>query len=260
MKHSNLSQRHLVADKVDVNLYMLRATMMNRVSRHIYSTDVVTVDQSRRRQGHMKLLKKLTKPARLSHSMCDCSILSLCTRAGDCGLAFGRPRHQIVAEEDTVAGSRSSGIRTAGPIRIRVGCEAIHWSSANVKTSRQCALHIAQDPLEQRKMRLAGIMHEETHLLNSVGDVGSSQREVLKCTGETPVLRGILNRITICCRQLGSSVNGCGCRVTLGHASTLKKIHRILSLRQKETISRTGDRDPEEVMKISQICHGKLRV
>jgi len=46
-------------------------------------------------------------------------------------------------------------------------------------------------------MRLAGIMHEETHLLNSVGDVGSSQREVLKCTGETPVLLGILNRITI---------------------------------------------------------------
>ena len=116
------------------------------------------------------------------------------------------------------------------------------------------------DAFDQRKMRLMRVVHEETHLLNNVGDVGSSQREVLKCTGETPVLRGILNRITICCRQLGSSVNGCGCRVTLGHASTLKKIHRILSLRQKETISRMGDRDPEEEMKISQICHGELQV
>jgi len=48
--------------------------------------------------------------------------------------------------------------------------------------------------------------------------------------------------------------------VTLSHASTLKKIHCILSLRQKEAISRTSDRDPEEVMKVPQICHGELRV
>jgi hypothetical protein len=34
----------------------------------------------------------------------------------------------------------------------------------------------------------------------------------------------------------------------------------VLALRQKEAISRTRDRDPEEVMKIPEICHGELRV
>jgi len=111
-----------------------------------------------------------------------------------------------------------------------------------VKTSGQCALHVAQDLLDHRKMSLTGIMHEEAHLLNNIGDVGTSQREVLKCADETPVLGG--NRITVCGRHLGTSVNGCRCRVTLGHASTLKKICRILSLG-----SRTSDRNPEEVMK-----------
>ena len=103
-------------------------------------------------------------------------------------------------------------------------------------------------------------MHEEAHLLNGVGDVGPSQREVLKSAGETPVLRSIFNMIAICSRQLGTSVNRCRCRVTLGHASTLKKIHSVLLLRQKEAISRSRDRDPEEVMKVPQICYGELRV
>ena len=89
MKHSNLSQRHLVADKVDINLYMLRSTMMNRISRHIHSTGIVAVNDRRRRQGRMELLKELTEPTRLSHSMYNSTVLSLCARAGNCGLAFG---------------------------------------------------------------------------------------------------------------------------------------------------------------------------
>jgi hypothetical protein len=88
MEHPNLTQGHLVADKVNINLDMLRATMMNRISRHIHSTDVVAVDDRRRRQGRMELLKELTKPARLSHSMCNSTILSLSTRAGHRGMAF----------------------------------------------------------------------------------------------------------------------------------------------------------------------------
>jgi hypothetical protein len=99
-------------------------------------------------------------------------------------------------------------------------------------------------------MRLTRIMHEETHLLNNIGDVRTSQSKILKSAGETPILGSILNRITICGRQLGTSVDGCRCRVTFSHSSTLKEIHRILALGQKKSISRTSDRDPEEVMKL----------
>jgi hypothetical protein len=48
--------------------------------------------------------------------------------------------------------------------------------------------------------------------------------------------------------------------VTLSHAGALEQVHSVLALRQEEAISRTRDRDPEEVMKIPEICHGELGV
>ena len=52
MEHPNLYQRHLFADKVDVNLYMLRVTMMNMLSRHAHSTDVVKGLSSPKTRAH----------------------------------------------------------------------------------------------------------------------------------------------------------------------------------------------------------------
>jgi hypothetical protein len=69
MEHPNLSQSNLLVDKVDVDLNMLRATMMDRVSGHVDSADIVTVNNCRRRDGCMKLLKQLTQPTGLSHSV-----------------------------------------------------------------------------------------------------------------------------------------------------------------------------------------------
>jgi hypothetical protein len=60
VEHPNLSQSNFLADKVDVDLDMLRATMMDGVGGHVDSTDIVTVDDCRRRNGCMKLLEQLT--------------------------------------------------------------------------------------------------------------------------------------------------------------------------------------------------------
>jgi len=109
-------------------------------------------------------------------------------------------------------------------------------------------------------MRLAGIMHEEAHLLNGVGDVGPSQREILQSSSKAAVLGSILHRSPIRSRELGTSVHRSRCRVTLGHASTLEQIHSVLVLREEEAVNRTRDRDLEEVMKIPEICHGELGV
>ena len=48
--------------------------------------------------------------------------------------------------------------------------------------------------------------------------------------------------------------------MTLSHTGALEQVHSVLALRQEEAISRTHDRDPEEVMKIPEICHGELGV
>ena len=85
MKNPNLNERHLLMNKVDVDLDVLRAAMLDRVAGHINNTDVITEDNSRGQKGTMKLEKKLTKPAALSHG----SVLCLGTGARHRGLAFG---------------------------------------------------------------------------------------------------------------------------------------------------------------------------
>ena len=57
MKNPSLSQSHLLVDKVNVNLDVLRSSMMNRVRCHINNTDIVTIGERSLREGYMKLLK-----------------------------------------------------------------------------------------------------------------------------------------------------------------------------------------------------------
>jgi len=57
MKNPNLSQSHVLADEVNVNLDVLRSSMMNMIGCHINSTDIVTIDECSLREGYMKLLK-----------------------------------------------------------------------------------------------------------------------------------------------------------------------------------------------------------
>jgi hypothetical protein len=53
MKHPDLSQSHLVTDEVNVDLDVLRVTMMNCIGSHVDSTHIVAVDNRRRRDGCM---------------------------------------------------------------------------------------------------------------------------------------------------------------------------------------------------------------
>jgi hypothetical protein len=179
MEHPDLSQGNLLTDEVNVNLNMLHATMMDRVSGHVDSTDIVAVDDHRRRDGCMELLEQLTKPTCLSHSVRNSTVLSLRTRKRDRSLSFGGPRDDVVAEEDTISGSGAPRVWTACPISIGVGCQASDAACTDVKPGGEDALDVPQDTLEHRKVRLARVVHEETHLPNGIGEVRTSQREVL---------------------------------------------------------------------------------
>jgi hypothetical protein len=48
-----------------------------------------------------------------------------------------------------------------------------------VKPSGEGAFDIPQDTLEQCKVRLARVVHEEANLLNCISEVRTSQREIL---------------------------------------------------------------------------------
>ena len=109
-------------------------------------------------------------------------------------------------------------------------------------------------------MGLARIMHEEAHLLNRICQIWSGQGEVLKGPSKASVLRAVLELGAVLCRELGMSVNRSRCRVTLSHASTLKKIQGVLSLGQKKSLGGMRDGDAEEVVQVVKIRHGELGV
>ena len=87
-------ESHLLTNEVDIELNMLRSTMMDRVGGEVDSGDVVAVDERGLVNITKQLLKQLTEPRSFSNGVSHCSILSLGTRAGDGGLSLGRPRDQ----------------------------------------------------------------------------------------------------------------------------------------------------------------------
>jgi RNase adaptor protein for sRNA GlmZ degradation len=59
MKDANLSEGHLLSDKVDVYLNGLRVTMLDGIGRHVNSTYVVTIDNSGGLHRKVQVLEKL---------------------------------------------------------------------------------------------------------------------------------------------------------------------------------------------------------
>ena len=83
MENTNFPQSNLLTDEVDVNLDMLRATMMDRVGGHIDRADVVTINKRRRSNGDVELLEKLSDLATLGDGVDDRPVLGLSTGVGD---------------------------------------------------------------------------------------------------------------------------------------------------------------------------------
>jgi hypothetical protein len=146
-------------------------------------------------------------------------------------LALGRLGDQVVTEVDTVAGCGAPRVRTTAPVSIRVCCQRGDGAGADVKSEGEGALHIAKNPLDLCEMWFARIVHEETDLLNSIGQVRVGQCQVLKGTSKTPVEGSVSNRGVVRSKQLGTSVHRSRGRVTFGHVGMLKKILGVLSLR-----------------------------
>jgi hypothetical protein len=134
MKNTNLAQSHFLADEVNVNLNVLRSSMVNRISSHVNNTDIVTKDKRSLGERNMKLLKKLAQPATFSNNVGNCPIFCLSTGTGNSSLLLRRPRDQSIAEKDTVARGRAPRIRAANPISIRIRREGVDRTSANPKT------------------------------------------------------------------------------------------------------------------------------
>lgn len=77
----------------------------------------------------------------------------------------------------------------------------------------------------------------KAHLLDSVGNVGLGEDEVLKCRGKTRVASGISHRGAIIGGGLALSVHRSRAELTVSHASMLEHVDDVLVL-----VGETGPR------------------
>jgi hypothetical protein len=67
MKDTNSSNGDLLSNKMNVKLYVLRPSMLHRVSRGVDSTDIIKVNNCGSVHRAPQLLQKVTKPTSLSN-------------------------------------------------------------------------------------------------------------------------------------------------------------------------------------------------
>jgi hypothetical protein len=80
-------------------------------------------------------------------------------------------------------------------------------------------------------------MHVEADLLDTVGDVGAGERQVLEVLGEAPEVSRISNRRLGLGGDPSLRVHRRQNRLTPHHASSLKNIESKLTLSEEEPIS-----------------------
>jgi hypothetical protein len=98
-------------------------------------------------------------------------------------------------------------VGTTGPVSVRVDNEVRTARPTQKKTVIWHPLKIAHDALHDRQMGLPRVVHVQTDLLHSVGDVKSCKCQVLESTCNAPELRGVLNGRPRVPRQLRLEVD-----------------------------------------------------
>ena len=123
----------------------------------------------------------------------------------------------------------------------------------------QRATDIAQNALEGSKMRLPGIMHKETDLLDGICKIRTSEGQPLKSSCKATIILRVLDGRPICW-QLRINVDRGGARLALSHACALQKVHHVLALREEQASATALHMHPQEVMELTEVLHSELRL
>jgi hypothetical protein len=119
----DLNDVKLLSNKMEINLHMLSALMLDGVGGEVHDIDVVMVDKGALRRQTLELMEQLVQPGGLNDVIGDRAIISLRARSGDDRLSFGQPGKHVVPQEHCVAGCRAACVWTASPVSISVDDE-----------------------------------------------------------------------------------------------------------------------------------------
>jgi hypothetical protein len=172
VKNLYMAKSNLITDKMEINLNMLRALMLYWVAGHVDSADVVAENHRSSMERGVELQQELAKPGSLSHSIGDCMILGLSTRAGDCRLAFGGLGDEVSTEEHCVTRCGFASFGAASPVGIGIDDKIQRWTGAGVGPSArspECREESASElPNECPEERACGDILAELHKKCSV--------------------------------------------------------------------------------------------
>ena len=115
-----MTKSYLFVNKMDINLNVLGASMMNRVGREVDRRNIVTVDNLGLVNWRQELMQKLTKPGTLGDDVGNGAVLCFSTGAGDNRLPLGRPGDEGWSKIDAITRGRAARVRAAGPIGVRI--------------------------------------------------------------------------------------------------------------------------------------------
>jgi len=104
--------------KMNIDLNMFCASMVDRVGGHVHRTHIVAVDNGGTMKSMMNILQQLTKPTTLGNNVCYRSIFGLYTGVGNRSLTLGEPVDKVITEVNAVAKCGATRVGTASPIRI----------------------------------------------------------------------------------------------------------------------------------------------
>ena len=115
-------------------------------------------------------------------------------------------------------------IRTTCPIGISIHHKVGARGGSQQETKLKSPADVAKNELESRKVRLPGIMHVKTNLLDSICNIWPGEGEVLQSNNKTAKIRSISYWGTINGRHFGVSVYRSGARLALCHACSVKNL------------------------------------
>lgn len=123
--------------------------------------------------------------------------------------------------------------------------------------------NIAQDALHHGPVRLPRRVHMQAYLLHGILKIWTRQCEVLKGASDAPVLGGVVGKLTLSGGEFGLRVDRRGGGPTVGHASAMEEVFRILMLVEEEFGGCASHLDAEEKVQHPQILErdsvGELR-
>jgi hypothetical protein len=113
----------MLADKVHVDLHVLRALMLHGIGGEVDRADAVVVDKSGTLKGAVELLEKLAQTRGLYHVVVHSVVLDLRTSVGDNGVPLGSPGDEVGAQEHDITRSGLARVATANLVSVGVDHE-----------------------------------------------------------------------------------------------------------------------------------------